>query len=705
MSRTRIALVVLFFAALLVPVAPAQAASTVLCTGYSSCESKGYPHAGYASAKGTSYWNMYTGTNCTNYVAYRLVTTNGMPNKRPKSGVGNARDWGTAMASDTDSTPTVGAVAWWGKTGNHVAYIERVVSSSEIWVSESNWSGAFDWRKITKSGGGWPDGFIHFADKAIVNKTVPAISGTVRVGGPLKASGGTWSPTGNTYTYQWRADGVPIAGATAKEFTPDAAQLGKGLSVAVTATRPGYSSTTAASAATTVAPGGLTATTLPSVGGTLRYGGTLTASPGAWSPAATRFTYQWVLDGADVTGATAATFKPRAEDVGKTVSVRVRAAKAGYSAVFATSAPTAPLGAAPVSVSAKPAITGTPKVGQRLTASTGTWSRTGLTFGYQWLVDGVEVRGATSSTFLPRSVDLGRTVAVDVTARRTGYATTTSRSVSTGAVARGALTMRSRPAVSGTARVGSRLSAATGTWSPAATFAYQWYRGAQPISGATERTYVPTYRDRGEALRVKVTARRDGYTAGSSLSPTSARVVAGRITISAGPSITGKPVLGSKLSVRAGTYGPSTASTRYQWLRDGVAISGATGRTYRTTSRDLGRRLSVRATLKATGYTARTVTTARLARIKSAAKMTVSTAKPAAGTVTFTLRITAKGTVPGGTVTVGRGNRTPRAVKLTNGRATVTLKGQPSGPQTFRIAYRGTSTVASTTVDKAVTIR
>lgn len=619
MSRTRIALVVLFFAALLVPVSPAQAASTVLCTGYSSCEAAGYPHGGYASAKGTSYWNMYTGTNCTNYVAHRLVTTNGLPNKRPAPGVGNARDWGTAMKSVTDSTPAVGAVAWWGKTGNHVAYIERVVSSSEIWVSESNWSGAFDWRKITKSGSGWPDGIIHFADQ------------------------------------------------------------------------PG--------------PGGLTATTLPSISGTLRFGGTLTASPGTWSPTVTSFKYQWILDGVDVAGATATTFKPRAGDVGKAVSLRIRAAKTGYTAVFATSTPSAKLAPAPVKVTAKPAITGTPRVGQRLSASNGTWSRTELAFAHQWLVDGVPVGGATSTTFIPRSADLGRTVSVDVTARRTGYATTTTRTTTAATVGRGSLTLRSRPTVGGTPRIGSRLSASTGTWSPAATFSYQWYRGQQAISGATDRTYLPTYRDRGVALRVKVTARRDGFVSASSISSTTAPVVVGRIKISTAPSIIGKAVIGTKLSAGPGAYAPTAAKARHQWLRDGVAIAGATGRTYRVSARDLGRRLSVRVTLKAPGYTARTATTARLPRTKSAAKMTVSTARPATGTVTFTIRVKARGAAPSGSLTLSRAAGTPRTVKVRNGRATITLKNQPTGPQTYRIAYRGTSTIASTTIDKAVTIR
>ena len=141
MLRSRVALIVLVLAgALVTPFAPAQASSTLLCSGYSSCSSKGYSNHGYSTHKSTSYWRMYAGTNCTNYVAYRLVSTNGMPNTRPHSGDGNAEDWGTTESKITDKKPVVGSVAWWGRTGHHVAYVEQVVSSTEIVVSESNWS-------------------------------------------------------------------------------------------------------------------------------------------------------------------------------------------------------------------------------------------------------------------------------------------------------------------------------------------------------------------------------------------------------------------------------------------------------------------------------------------------------------------------------------------------------------------------------------
>jgi surface antigen len=620
-SRSRVAVIVLFFASFMVAPSPAQASYTVVCTGYTSCNDKGYPHAGYATAKSTSYWNMYTGTNCTNYVAYRLVTTNGMPNKRPKSGVGNARDWGTAMASVTDSTPAVGAVAWWGKTGNHVAYIERVVSSTEIWVSESNWSGAFDWRKITKSGGGWPDGIIHFQD-------------------------------------------------------------------------------------TSTAPSVLKATTAPSITGTARYGQTLTASPGAWSPTPAALTYQWIVAGADIAGATKATFKPRAQDVGKSVSVRIRATKSGYAPVYVTSVPTAALAPAPVSVSAAPQVTGTPRVGKTLSATTGTWSRTGLSFSYQWLADGVALAKGTAATYSLRSADAGKAITVQVTGSREGFVTKTASSSPTGRVAAGTLTSRTAPSVAGTPRVGSRLTASPGTWSPTADTSYQWFADGKAVTGATERTFVPTFRQRGAAIRVKVTARRAGFTSASATSAVTTAVGTGQIKLASRPSIRGSAVLGTKLTVQPGTTSPAGAGARYQWLRDGQVVPGATGRSRTVSASDLGHRLSVRVSLKATGYSTRTTTTSRLPRAKSPATLSIGVTKPATGTLTFSIRVkVARTAAPGGTVTVRPPKGSARSVKLVGGRATLTVKGQPAGTQTFRFSYGGTSLVASATADKTSTVR
>ncbi|MDN5765646.1 MAG: CHAP domain-containing protein [Humibacillus sp.] len=140
----------------------------VLCTSFSPCKAAGYGNDGYDGVYRSSFWSQYGGHNCTNYVAYRMIR-NGMSSTRPAAISGNALNWGVALARQTNDSPAVGAVAWWDSSfsaSGHVAYVERVVSSSEIYVSEDNWGGDFRWRKITRTGGRWPKGFIHLKDVA-----------------------------------------------------------------------------------------------------------------------------------------------------------------------------------------------------------------------------------------------------------------------------------------------------------------------------------------------------------------------------------------------------------------------------------------------------------------------------------------------------------------------------------------------------------
>ncbi|MGN6753333.1 MAG: CHAP domain-containing protein, partial [Intrasporangium sp.] len=139
----------------------------VLCTGYDGCVTTGYPEAGYKAVSSTSYWSQYVGHNCTNYVAYRM-TKNGMPAARPASLTGNASNWGPSFPMETNENPAVGSIAWWDTSfsaSGHVAYVEKVVSSTEIIISEDNWAGDFRWRRITLGGGLWPKGFIHLKDQ------------------------------------------------------------------------------------------------------------------------------------------------------------------------------------------------------------------------------------------------------------------------------------------------------------------------------------------------------------------------------------------------------------------------------------------------------------------------------------------------------------------------------------------------------------
>jgi subtilisin family serine protease len=79
-------------------------------------------------------------------------------------------------------------------------------------------------------------------------------------------------------------------------------------------------------------------TSPPTITGTPEVGRTLTAHPGEWDTADLSFTYQWQADGADIPGATKATYKPVKADAGKTLTVVVTASKEGLPSASATSA-------------------------------------------------------------------------------------------------------------------------------------------------------------------------------------------------------------------------------------------------------------------------------------------------------------------------------------------------------------------------------
>ena len=427
-------LVSLAVSLVVLPAVPAHGYSTYLCTGYVSCQDKGYSHAGYRTAGQQMWWRMYAGHNCTNYVAYRLVQ-NGMSPERPWSGSGNATNWGYAMSHLVDDVPVVGSVAWWkanvpgaGSAG-HVAYVEQVVSPTEIIVSEDSWGGDFHWRRITTSGSGWPSGFIHFRDQQVEAEEAPVITGDVAVGETLQATTGSWRPAGTT-RLQWYAGNNPVPGADQPTFTPTAAQRRARLSVSVVATKKGYADGTATSSRTRkVKPGTLTTLSAPAVSGTAQVDQVLTATRGSYGPTPEQTSLQWYADGSPVAGATTARLRLTPELVDATVEVRESAALDGYR----TSTAAVPAGrVAPgvLTVSDPFTLSGKARLGKTLEVAPGTFAPADAEVTYTWRRDGQAVSGsavgAGGRRYSLGEGDVGRTVEVLVEVARPGYETHTA---------------------------------------------------------------------------------------------------------------------------------------------------------------------------------------------------------------------------------------------------------------------------------------
>lgn len=415
--------------------------SSYLCYGYADCRDQGMGNGGYASNSDKMYWGMYSGHNCTNYVAYRMVKS-GLPNTRPWSGGGNAMYWGTSMPRITDGTPRVGAVAWWkantGPAGSvgHVAYVEKVVSDDEVIVSQDSWGGDFSWAVITRSSGNWPSGFIHFNDLPLTNQAPPVIDGVAKVGSVLSSSPGTWKPADASVTYQWFADGQKLVGATAATLTLTRARLDQTITVTTTGTKLGYPTRQATSDPTAaVLPGTLKNVTAPVLSGTPKVDETLTLDTGAWTPAPDALAVRWLANGQPIEGATGDPSLTLTPDlVGTTISATVTATRAGYDAVSATTAPSAPVAQGTFTATADPRVLGDPQLGETLTVDTGAYQPAADAVAVQWLRDGVPIDGATGPSYQLVNVDLGTRISARVTVTRAGYTPLTVDSPATGRI-------------------------------------------------------------------------------------------------------------------------------------------------------------------------------------------------------------------------------------------------------------------------------
>ncbi|WP_345520253.1 hypothetical protein [Nocardioides conyzicola] len=165
------------------------------------------------------------------------------------------------------------------------------------------------------------------------------------------------------------------------------------------------------------------------------------------------------------------------------------------------------------------------------------------------------------------------------------------------------------PTITGSPRVGSTLAATLGSWVPAGSdLTYAWRRGGAVV--ATTTTYQVAVADVAKSLTVTVTVTPPG---GEPTPRTSAAVTGVAVPLHwtrAKPKVTGTAKQGKRLKVAgaaAGGFAPAATALSYQWLRNGSAIRGATGRAYKATVADVGKRLSIRVTGRRSGYLAGSV--------------------------------------------------------------------------------------------------
>jgi hypothetical protein len=437
-----------------------------------------------------------------------------------------------------------------------------------------------------------------------------------------------------TVTYQWKKNGTPIAGAyQASYFTPAAtsAENGAQFSIVVTDGTQTLTSNTATLAVTAaaVAP----AITAQPASKTVTAGLTATFSVTATGTAP--LTYQWMKNGAAISGATSASYITPATTSADN--------NAQFTVSVTNSVSSATSGAAVLTVNVPPVISTQPAsravtLGQPATfsvAATGTGAMT-----YQWKKNGSAISGATASSYTTPA-----TTSSDNGALFTVTVADTIGTVNSGAAI---LTVDFPPTISSQPTSQSVTAGQSATFSVAATgtatLTYQWKKGGSAISGASAASYTTpatTSSDNGSQITVTVT---NGFGNATSNAATLTVTAAG-----VAPSITSQPAGKTVAAGQTATFSvmaTGTGTLTYQWKKNGSAISGANSSTY-TTPATVASDNGVVFTVTVTG-TSGNVTS-------SGATLTVNappsiTAQPASKSVltgqTATFSVTAAGTAP-----------------------------------------------------------
>jgi C1A family cysteine protease len=249
--------------------------------------------------------------------------------------------------------------------------------------------------------------------------SIGGISGKTTV--KQKLTAGVTAPAKATVTYQWLRSGsydsgyTEISGATAKTYTTTYDDVGKYIKVVAVGSGSYYGTVMSE-------PVGVISATLSKIGkisGTPYVNSTLTA--GELTPPDATVTYQWLRADSSkdtfspIPGATGSTYTLTADDLGK--YIKVSATGTGSCSGTVTSSYIGPVKSA---ITGGAEISGSAVVGGTLTS--GAIVPSGATVKYQWMrcstADGTfrTISGATGSTYVLKSTELGQFIMLKITA-------------------------------------------------------------------------------------------------------------------------------------------------------------------------------------------------------------------------------------------------------------------------------------------------
>lgn len=404
-------------------------------------------------------------------------------------------------------------------------------------------------------------------------------------------------------SYQWKANGIDIGGATGSTLVLGQAQVGAAITVTASFTDGGGTLETETSAATgavanvnDLPTGAVTITGTPTQNQTLTAANTLADLDGLGA-----ITYQWKANGVDIGGATGSTLVLGQAQVGATITVA-----ASYIDLFgAPESVVSSATTAVVNVNDAPtgavSITGVATEDQVLTAVSTLADLDGLgTLHYQWQRDsgaGFVNVGADQATYALGDADVGGVVRVVVSYTDGQGSAESVASAATAAIANINDPFTGGVSITGTSTENQVLTAVStlADVDGLGTLHYQWQRdtgGGFVNMGADQGTYTLGDADVGGVVRVVVSYTDGQGSAESATSAATAAVVGVNDPHTGGVSIAGAATEDQVLtavSTLADLDGLGTL--HYQWQRDsgaGFVNVGTDQATYALGDADVG---------------------------------------------------------------------------------------------------------------------
>ncbi|MEY4977088.1 MAG: hypothetical protein RIQ97_2283, partial [Pseudomonadota bacterium] len=306
---------------------------------------------------------------------------------------------------------------------------------------------------------------------------------------------------------QWRANGLPIEGATGSTLVLGQAQVGQAITVSgwyVDGLGRQASRTSAATAAVADVNDPVQGTV--TIGGTLRQGQTLTAQV-ALSDAdgLGDLRYQWLVNDAPLAGATGAQLLLTPALAGQRVAVQVQYVDLQGHSESVRSATTGAIANVNDATQGQVLIQGTASRLQTLTALAQLSDADGLgSLSYQWQANGVDIAGATGSTLTLAQAQVGQAIRVRVRhvdgwgqAEEVLSAATAPVSLNNQAPT-GSVTLQGSAVQGQTLSVQSTLADADGL----GALQWVWKAGDAVIAGASGTSLVLTQAQVGQRIRV-----------------------------------------------------------------------------------------------------------------------------------------------------------------------------------------------------------